>query len=337
MLRMGFAAGLLLLAATSAFAADANCPQGVADVILGYVTWMKFFAVIAILFVTGGVCFIFWGTIQWMVKHFWTLIRDVADILAHLVSYGLIVYGAFVPEAYQLWPVLAGCVLACASIFLTITLRGIEGDRPTGIFAYLTLLYGAVAIYYGMNEIGFLAVLALMGTLGFSAIVTPFCYSFGFRRDSDIAPGTIAALMLLGAYIVQQVSFPHAPAAIKVFQPGAYWAGSFVGFLGLLILSNKWYVKHADGHYGLMQLITIAIYIGSLAIGMIFGINALAGMAGTFFVFYAAAKLIEVPTDGAIGFGMKMLLIGGLFSAVWFIATQNDALIKTYITTTLPM
>src|SRR5882672_1268483 len=92
-------------------------------------------------------------------------------------------------------------------------------------------------------------------------------------------------------------------AFIKVFETGALWAGSFVGFLGLLILADKYYVRASNGNYVWLQMVSVAILSASIAVGMIFGINPLAGIAGTFFVFYLASKTIEIPVNGLIGVG----------------------------------
>jgi hypothetical protein len=329
---------VVLLFASSAFAADAVCPElSAVQRWVGYLSWMGFFKVCGIAALAAGVIIFFHGFIKWAWDSLWAVIRDVADILAHVVSIGLIVSGAWTPAEYQLWPVLGGCILFGGSVFLTIWLRNIKGDDPTGICALFTVVWGAVAIYYGMPEVGFLAVAAFMGVLGFSVAVTPFCYAFGFRKEGDIPSATAAALLILVIYVVVHVFFPNVPTAGKVFEAGAFWLGSFVGFLGLLILSNKWYVRAMRTSYAWIQLVTVAFYMVGVAAGMTFGINPLAGMAGTFLVFYAADKLIEIETQSVMTFGLKLMLVGAVFSGAWFFANQHEALVKTYLTTSLPM
>lgn len=329
---------VVLLFASAAFAADAVCPELTAvQRWVGFLFSMNFLAVCAIATLAAGICIFFHGFIAWAWDSLWAMIKDVADILAHLVSIGLIVSGAWTPAEYQLWPVLGGCILFGASVFFTIWLRHIKGDDPTGVCALLAIAWGAVAIYYGMSEVGFLAVAAFMGVLGFSVIVTPLCYGFGFQKDGDIKSGTAAALIVLTIYVIAHAFLPNAPAAGKVFEAGAFWLGSFVGFIGLLVLSSELYTSFKGGSYGWMQCVAIAIYMAGVAIGMTLGINPLAGMAGTFLVFYAAGKLIEIRTRTAMTFGLKVILIGCVFTGAWFFAQQHEAVIKTYLTTTLPM
>ena len=121
-----------------------------------------------------------------------------------------------------------------------------------------------------------------------------------------------------------------------MFETGTFWVGSFVGFLGLLILSNKWYSGRGKTNYGMLQFVTVASYLAAVAFGLIFGINALTGIAGTFLVFYLAAKVIEIETHSMIGFGTKLIVVGGIIFFAWHTAMQNEEVVKNYLTVTLP-
>jgi hypothetical protein len=331
-----FASACLVLIASSALAADAVCPEiNALQRWAGYLSWMGFLKLCSVLALAVGACIFFWGFITWAIENLWNLIRGIVDVVGYAASAALVIGGASVSPEYQLWLVLGGCILFGASVQATVWLRELKGDSPTPIFALYAVVWGAVAVYYNMPEVGFLAVAAVMGLIGFSVWVSPFCYAFGFRKDEDIAAGTAAALMLLIAYCLGKVFAPEAAPALKVFEPGVFWLGSLVGYIGLLILSNKWY-QGRNGFYGPMQVVACLFYFAGIAIGMIFGINALAGIAGTMLVFYAAAKLIEIEADTAMGWGFKIMLVGGVFSGAWYWANRHEALVKTYLTITLP-
>lgn len=334
---VSIAAGLFL-AAFSAVAAEATCPELTAlQRFAGYLSWMGLFQVIGVVTLTAGVMYVFRGVLAAIWDGLWAVIRDIADVLAHAFSLGLVVAGAWVPEEYRLWPVLSGCLLFAGSVFFTIWLRKLKGDNPAPVYGLLTFVWGCIAIYYGMPEVGFIAVAALMGLLGYSIVVTPFCYGFGFRDEPTMVRTTSAALVILVFYALAQL-FPSAvPAISAVFATGAFWLGSLVAFTGLLIISNKLYFqdKH-DPTYVWMQAATLVVYLGGTAYGMIFGINALAGMAGIFLVLYAAAKLVEVETNGHIAFGFKLMAIGGIFAGAWWYATAHQEAVMKYLTTTLP-
>jgi hypothetical protein len=166
-------------------------------------------------------------------------------------------------------------------------------------------------------------------------MVTPLCYAIGFRKDSMIVQGTISALMILTFYAAQQVLVPDASAFIRVFAPGSFWLGSLVAFTGLLIMSNKWFLEGKELSYGWMQLIATTVFFAGVAYGMIFGVSSLAGIAGTFLVLFFVEKLLEVPADGMIGFGFKLMMVGGFLSGVWWFAMQNEEMIMKYLTMTV--
>lgn len=335
---ISIAAGLFLVA-FSVVAAEVACPELTAPQrVAGYLSWMGFFQVIGVTTLTAGVMYVFRGVLTVIWGRLWAVIRDIADVLAHVFSLGLVVVGAWVPEEYRLWPVLGGCLLFAGSVFLTIWLRKLKGDSPAGIYGLLTFVWGCVALYYGMPEVGFIAVAALMGLLGYSIVVTPFCYGFGFRDEPTMVRTTSAALVILVFYSVAQLFPSTVPALPAVFATGAFWLGSLVAFTGLLIVSNKLYFQEKkDSTYMWMQVVTLLVYLSGTAYGMIFGINALAGMAGTFLVLYAAAKLVEVETNGHITFGFKLMAIGGIFAGAWWYATAHQEVVMKYLTTTLPV
>ena len=333
-----FAAGILLALTQTALAAETTCPDLTAvQRWAGYLQLETLLYAAGVLLVGTGIIIFTHGLIKWAWLNIWSMIRSVADILAFAVSLGLVILGAWVPEEYRLGAVLLGSILFAGSMILMVWLREIKSEKPTGFFAVLMIVWGATAIYYNMSEVGFLAVIALMGILGFSVAVNPLCYSFGFRDEKSIDSGTAAALMVLSTYVIAHIFYPNMPQAMAVFTTGAFWLGSLVGYIGLLILSNKWFIEERGGSYAWMQIVTIAACVVGVAVGLTFGINVLAGFAGTFAVFYFASKLIEIPTDGAMGFGLKLIFIGVLFYGTWLIANTNEAMIKPYITWTLPV
>lgn len=337
--RLLAALAAFLFIPTLAYATDNACPElSTLQVVAGYVTLMGIAKVAGIVMVTGGILMAVGGFLRKIWAKLWAAIRHIADIIAYLVSFALIAAGSFAGTDHQLLLVLGGSICFGASVLFTLTLREAQldlNDLETITSGTLTVVWGAVAVFYGSTAVGFLAVLALMGLLGFSVIVSPLCYSFGFRKESAIASGTAAALLLVAFYIANVLSPAKLPALFDVFKWGVFWAGSFVGFSGLLILSNKWYVKHAQASYSWIQFVTMLCYGIGLIAGILLGINSLAGMAGTFFVFYIAAKLIEIEAGSLTGYGVIVALAGGFLYTVWLYGHDNAPVLK-YLTTALP-
>lgn len=329
-----YVSALLLAAfvlAGSAYAQTADCPDlNALQRWAGYLSWLGFFKGLGVVIFGAGVLFFFGGIIVDLVYH----LRQLLEVIAYGASAALIASGYWVSADYLTWTVLLGCIIFMGSIFLTIFIHDFKGDDPKPVAAILMVVWGAVAIYYNMTEVGILATLALMTLLGFSVIVGPLSYSFGWNDESAMPSGTAAALMVLGAFLAQKAFFPNAPAYVQVFAPGAFWAGTIVAFTGLLIMSSRFY-RRFDGGYFPMQIITVAIYLAGIATGMILNINPLAGAAGVFLTLYLAAKPMEVPKKSLAGFGLALMCSGAImFGAGWF-AMQNLDKVKPYLTTTI--
>jgi hypothetical protein len=49
-----------------------------------------------------------------------------------------------------------------------------------------------------------------------------------------------------------------------------------------------------------------------------------------FLLFYAADKIIEVPTDGFTALGIKLIAAGGLLYGVWTWVQANPSIVQRY-------
>src|SRR5262249_28271802 len=118
-----------------------------------------------------------------------------------------------------------------------------------------------------------------------------------------------------------------------IFADGALFLGTFVGYLGLLIASSRWY-HGKKVNYVLFQAITIVAGIAALAIGSIFGIGELHKIGGTFFVLYIIEKLIEIPVEGLRAKAFIGLIISALVFAFCMHVKANPSLYETYLFST---
>ncbi len=276
-----------------------------------------------------GFLFLFGGVLAQIVYH----ARVLIEVLGYIASVALIGAGYWVGPEYLTWTVFFGCILFAGTVFATLWIHEIKGDDPKPLAALFMVVWGAVAVYYSMTEVGFLAIMALMTVLGFSIVVTQLTYSFGFEKESMIPQATMTALILLAAFVVIHIWVPNAPAALAVFKPGAFWVASFVSFTGLLIMASRYYSK--ESQYFMMQIVTVIVYAAALSIALIANINPLAGMAGTFLVFYLAEKLTDVPVEGAVGMGVRLILIGGLLYGAWWYASSHGDMVQQFLTAQL--
>lgn len=149
------------------------------------------------------------------------------------------------------------------------------------------------ALAYQSSILGFMAVMALQSALGFSAAVMPLCYFMGFR-NREAVPRTMAASLLLvvmyaGAYIagLRGIYF-------DVFAPGVYVMGTLAYFIGVLIISSRFYVKERQ-RWLQMQALAIISGVVALFVGSVWQIDAIQGIGGTFFFLYLIERYLEIP------------------------------------------
>jgi hypothetical protein len=291
----------------------------------GFVTFVNILWVFAIVIVVVSFCYLFGD----LVKHLFEILANVPLWFYELVFYGLSLWTIFSADKYRPgvshYVALTGCLLFAGALAFTCSRRQFKG---TG-FAYsliLAVLYSAVAVLYTSPMIGFVAVIALMGALGFSVIVSPLVYCIGFENEDSLGKATVAAFALLIAFSVVKI-FGFQTA--QVFQTGALWMGSFVGYLGLLIASSKWYKRNFP--YVVMQFVTIAFGVAALFVGSVYQIGELQKIGGTFFALYVLEKFCEIPVESTRGYAVLGLTGGGL--VYWFCMTvkSNPEAFRAYL------
>jgi hypothetical protein len=139
---------------------------------------------------------------------------------------------------------------------------------------------------------------------------------------------TIAAFEVLALFIGLRLIGALLPA-LAVFELGALFLGSLIGYAGLLILSSRWYVGRGDGgdniKYLAFQGVAIIAGVGALFFGSVFHIDELQKIGGTFFVLYCIAKLTEIPTRSWPAFALLIAIVGIItISFCWLALTHQE-------------
>jgi hypothetical protein len=122
----------------------------------------------------------------------------------------------------------------------------------------------------------------------------------GWTEQDKIPRSTIASFILLAVYVIAKLSSTRLPDAVHLFQTGCLFMGGFVYYLGLLVMSSKWYDEKANWtRYLWMQVLTIGSGLAALYLGATYNIGTLLGLGGTFFAIYLLEKYWEIPWEGA--------------------------------------
>lgn len=278
----------------------------------------------------------------------------VYEVLAYVGAGGLMASGhlwqpftlGFV-RVEPLWFTVPGALALAGSLFLTHNLhfkksgRGETGymgpgliNFPTVMFLVCSVAWGAMALFYshafpaaGIPHIlAFGAVVALQAALGFSVITMPGCIALGWTSDSQVPRSVTSSLIILVGYIALKLS-NGITGDLALFETGALFMGAFVYYLGLLVMSSKWYVfagknGRNEGSYVLMQVLTIASGIAAWYIGSAFHMGALLGIGGTFFTIYLLEKYYEIPWKG-VGWAWSLLGVAGILYFIVGIASKH--------------
>lgn len=321
---------LLLFGSISAFGHECVCPElTTLQVAAGYLSLMGFIKVLSIGAIGIGIGFIFSGFFKKAIGFMKEIIEGLLWLLAII---GLI--GAyFIPIEYdwvRQYVVVISAILFPVAIITTSILRDLEQNEKK--FArVLTVVWGISAVFYLDNIVGFLSVIALFATLGFSVGVGRFSYSFGFDEEDSLGRVIVVGSFLIISYIIYKITGINLEY-LNVFESGVLWIGALASGIGLLITSSRWY---DEGRlYIIMNLLTFVFFVVGAAIGLAFGINALTTMSLALFLFYLAGKIIEVDSDSMVGIGFKLIFVGGLFGTAWYYLSTHQDLAMKYLSIT---
>lgn len=272
----------------------------------GLITFVNVLWVIGI--ALGVICFafLFGSYVVELVKLLVNVPLAFYEVVFYAGSLGLTIWGRSLSPGVAPYVGLTGCLLFGAAVLFTAKAHKSLNLGGALVSATMCLAWSIAALSYGSSLLGFIAVAALMSAFGFSVLVMPLAYCIGFKDEASVGRATAAAFAILTAYVIVR-ALGADPQILGVFESGGLFLGSFVGYLGLLITSSRWY----DGksrNYVLFQFGTVAAGVAALFVGSYFGIGELQKIGGTFFVLYLLEKIIEIPAKSARGYAFVGLL-----------------------------
>jgi hypothetical protein len=168
-----------------------------------------------------------------------------------------------------------------------------------------------MAVVHDSRLIGFLAVLALYGAMGFVFFAFGFGFAVGFDgRDATIR-NLAASVVLILSFAVMRI-FGVQLVLLRPFGTGVMVMGNVCYFLALLILCSPWRGKTG---YWAWQATMVASLVAATFVGLVFAVPSMSNTATTFMVLYAMEKQLEVNW-GASGVAVVFLN----FVALYFVA-----------------
>ena len=254
--------------------------------------------------------------------------KTAYELLLYGGAFGLTGYGLTLPDGGYFYGFI-GVLLFAGSLAFSAHIHRWKNERPWGFFAII-MAYAAVAAFlFQSTLIGFVAVTALLASAGFMAYAFGLGYVIGFQDEKSVPIGTFVAFLVLGLYLAMRMMNVDQPY-IQVFAPGAYWMGSFVGFLGLLIMTSKWYARGSSFFVTNFVLMPIA-GLGAIIIGSVYGVPELSRIGGTFLVLFVVEKYVEVTMHGMLSASFFGLVGSGVLFMLANWALQNSDKVGPYL------
>jgi hypothetical protein len=289
----------------------------------GAIDFLRVVMVLGIIAVAGAVSYLF----KYYVKKLLQLLRSVPIVVYEIVFYaaslGCGIRGWVLPEPLHSSIGLLACLLFAAALGFSTSYHRLLAH--TFLFsALLFLVWAPAAILFGSSLIGFLAVGALISALGFNELVKIVVDSLRFRQKTVVENATLAAFLVLALFIGLRVFGALIPV-LAVFEFGALFLGSIVGYGGLLIWSSRWHGQYHWERYWGFQVVAIIAGLGALFFGSVFQIGELQKIGGTFFVVYCLAKVGEIPTRSRPAFALLIVVVGSIsICFCWFALTHQE-------------
>jgi hypothetical protein len=295
----------------------------------GAIDFLRVIMVLGIIAVAGAVSYLF----KYYFKKLLQLLRDtpiiVYEIIFYAASMGSGLGGWFLPEPMHGAIGLLACLFFASALGFSTSYRRVLAH--TFLFSLvLFLVWAPAAILFDSSLIGFLAIGTLLTMLGFNELVKVAFDSLRFRQKTVVENATLAAFMVLALFIGLRVYGGLIPV-LAVFEFGALFLGSMVGFGGLLILSNRWYSRRQREKYWVFQVVAIVAGLGALFFGSIFQIGELQKIGGTFFVIYCLVKIADIPTRSRPAFALLIAAIGSISICFCWFALAHQELFRQWL------
>jgi len=244
------------------------------------------------------------------------------EILFYIISISLMIF------MNNSWIIFMGCLAFVASLSFTITLH-FSREKYAGLIAswICFLVWTIVAIYQQHREAGYLAVMALESALGFVIFVGQLVIMIGFHNEKVIPSATIASfiLVLIGSilHLQQRSNILTIP-----FTRPLLFLGTFVYFIGMLILTSRLYTEWRTKIYIFWSLQSIAFCSGLAAMffGPMLELPFIQAIGGTMFVVWLLEKYVELAPwkspltviGSLLGFGLL------LYGFAYFLKTNPE-------------
>lgn len=291
----------------------------------GFFTAVNTLWFIGILFGTSCLLYLAWHYIGILIEILKNIPRVFWEGSFYLAAITIIAFGVRQPSSVASYIGLTGTLIFTGAIGWS---SGNErfGKKPSTYLWLVTAIWIFSSLLYGSEMIGWFAIESLMATLGFSVVVLPGVVVLGFEEEDVIPRATMAAFAILIVFLAIHLNFLPVNEYLGIFKPGAFWSGTFVTALGLLIMANRWYTE-SFAKYILLCGLTLTFGVAAIFLGSMLGLENLSKVGYWLIVIFFMIKYWEIPAGSLVGYS----ILGLFFSSVvggtaWFLNLHPEIL-----------
>lgn len=316
-----FTFSLIVLLAVSALPLSAHDLSGAQEVAAKIVGAASFVNIIWVFSIGLAAVCILALLKEWLWFLITLLPAHVYEVIAYIVSVGFII-DAFAKEITgpenAPFVALTGCVFVGMSILFSCFIHGVT-MKPKKYFGILLPVFGTVAVLLESPMIGFGAIVCLMAAMGFSIWIGTLCYGFGFEEEDALIRASLVGLFLVILVALSRIVSNAAgigvtltPPFLRIFELGALWMGSFVGYLGLLIASFTYYRRSRRIPTVVAKLLMVIFCLGGMFVGSLWNIGVLKTMATVYFALFLLELPAEVRPESVTAWACTGLLVAAI-------------------------
>ncbi|CAF2408827.1 unnamed protein product [Rotaria sp. Silwood2] len=244
------------------------------------------------------------------------------EIFFYVISISLMILN------HNSWLIFFGCLTFIPALLFTIKLHFSRDEHAALKACWICFfVWTIVAIYQQHREAGYLAVMALESSLGFVILVGQLVIMIGFHNEKVIPSATIASFVLILIGIILHVKEQSNILTIPFTRP-LLFLGTFVYFIGLLILSSRWYSRRNAGNLiaWSLQIITFCSGLATMFFGPMLELPFVQAIGGTMFVVWLLEKYVEIaPWKNTIAVAGSLLGFGLLlYGFAYFLQTNPE-------------
>jgi hypothetical protein len=295
---------------------------GIIQRVIGFFTFINVLWVFSVIMIVVSLVPLF-GI--YVLPRFSKLPKELVEIILWIMCFSYIIVGVRTKGTLGLFYALPGCIGIIPGFLFTLFVHYPQRERNPKkavqvLSFFLTFVWGLTAISLESSILGFMTVVALETYFGFMFASKPFCYVIGFTDDESIPRAMGASFIMISFYVFRRSYLPW----LIYFEDGALFCGSFVHFLGWLIVTNKWYDRDGDIQtYIFRNVISVFCGLVCMYLGSVYPVlGYLQKISGTFFLLWIVEKFSELPIHKE-GYAWSGLILGALIYGLSMFVHQH--------------